>query len=57
MSRRSRRPAPWERDRYYPPVTVSEASTWRDINDELEQPRKRGLARLLKRKGARHGSH
>ena len=43
------------RDTVYPDVVVSEASTWRDINDELEQPKKRGLARLLKRKGARHG--
>jgi hypothetical protein len=43
------------RDTYYPDVTVSESSTWRDINDELEQPKKRGLKRLLMMMGGGHG--
>jgi len=54
--RYSRNRAPsYMRDTYYPPVQISEASTWRDINDELEQPKKRGLKRLLMMMGGGHG--
>ena len=45
MRRRIRRDVP--RDVYYPPVNCPEASTWRDIYNETEQPRRRGLKRLL----------
>ena len=50
MRRRSRDRAPsWMRDTYYPDVVVSEASTWRDIDDELVKPRRGLLSRILGR--------
>ena len=48
MRRRSSNRAPsWMRDTVYPPLPVSEMQTWRDINDELEQPKPHGLKKLL----------
>lgn len=43
------------RDTYYPDVVVSEADTWRDIYDEMEQPRPKGLKRLLDMRRRGHG--